>query len=103
MSGTTLLLLGSLLGLVAGLLVGWVLGKRSSSPDERIENEVRQLLAQRESELARVRSDLNEATSSRAAAEAEKNAAERLLTQQKELQEQTLLETQKAQERSLSD
>ena len=103
MTAGAYLLLGSLLGALVGLLLGWMLGRRGNSPDDRIENELRQQLSQREADLARVRSDLTQATNLQAAAEAEKKAAEKLLLQQKDSQEQSLRETKLAQERALAD
>ena len=68
MTSAAYLVLGSLLGAMVGLLLGWMLGRRGNSPDDRIENELRQQLAQRESELTRLRVDLTQATNSQAAA-----------------------------------
>jgi len=103
MTGAAYLVLGSLLGALVGLLLGWMLGRRGTSPDDRIENELRQQVAQREADLTHLRSDLIQVTNSQAAAEAGKDAAEKLLMHQKELQEQALRETRQAQERAISD
>src|SRR5437016_5775929 len=103
MTSGTYLLMGSGLGVLVGLLLGWMLGRRAASPDVRLEQELRQLLAQRETELERLRSELTRATSAQAAAEAARNGAEKLLGQQKEFQEQALRDNVRAQEKALSD
>jgi DNA recombination protein RmuC len=97
------LLLGSLTGGLLGLLVGWMLGRRSTSPDERVENELRQQLLRRESDLIQLRSELTAANTCSAAAEAGRNAAEKLLLQQTELHERALRDAKEAQEKALAD
>jgi DNA recombination protein RmuC len=103
MSAGTYLFLGTLLGALLGLLVGWMLGRRSASPDARLENELRQQLTQRDSEVAQMRNELAEATRGRSFAEAGKESAERLLIQQRELHERVSHEAKQAQETVLQD
>ena len=79
------LLIGSALGFLGGWLK-WA-GKNS---DARLENELRQQLAQRESELDKSRTHVMEAGNARAAAEAKQSAAENLMVEQKILQEKAL-------------
>ena len=83
------LLIALLIGGAAGFLAGWLIwaGKHS---DPRLENELRQQIAQRESELEKSRAQLMEAANARAAAEAKQSAAEKLLAEQKALQEKAL-------------
>jgi DNA recombination protein RmuC len=103
MSPGTYLFLGTFLGAFLGLLLGWMLGRRGSSPDARLEKELRQQLGERNLELAQVRSELGEATCGRAAAEAGREAAEKLLIQQRENHERALRETKEAQETAVQD
>jgi len=52
-------LLGLALGGALGGVIGWVMGWRSAAaapPDHRLENELRQQIARRESELVQLRS-----------------------------------------------
>src|SRR5579862_501611 len=83
------LLIALLIGGVFGLLFGWLKWAGKSS-DARLENELRQQLAQREAELERSRTQVMEAGNARAAAEAKQSAAENLMVEQKILQEKAL-------------
>jgi DNA recombination protein RmuC len=65
-------------------------------PDNRLENELRQQLTQRESDLRQLRSQLSEATNARAAAEAKHSAAEKLLVEQRALQDKALADLREA-------
>ena len=103
MQAGTYLLLGSLLGGLLGLLLGWMLGRRAPSTDDRLENELRQQLGQRNSEVNQLRNELTEATRGRSSAEAGKEAAEKLLIEQKEIHERALRQAQEAQERVMQD
>jgi DNA recombination protein RmuC len=93
------------LGLVLGFVIGWLLrALRQPVPtDTRLENELRQQLAQRDAELGQVRSQLAETGNARAAAEAKQAAAEKLAAEQRQLHEQTLHEAKQAQDRALAD
>src|SRR6266568_2510337 len=64
--------------------------------DSRLENELRQQLAQRESDLRQLRLQLSEASNARAAAEAKHSAAEKLLVEQRALQDKALLDLREA-------
>ena len=103
MSAASYFVFGSLLGLLLGLLLGWMFSRRSNSPDERLENELRQQLNQRGSELTQLRSDLAEATRGRSVAEASQEAARKLLNEQKEMHERAQREGKDAQEAALRD
>src|ERR1017187_7203467 len=88
-----------LLGVVLGFVIGWLLGSRRrpmSPSDSRLETELRQQLAQREAELGRLRSQLTETSNARAAAEAKHAAAEKLLVEQRALQEKALADLREA-------
>lgn len=64
--------------------------------DNRLENELRQQVTQRESDLRQLRSQLAEASNARAAAEAQHSAAERMLVEQRALQDKALLDLREA-------
>ena len=62
-----------------GLFMGWLLGARRQTgapADARLENELRQQLAQRETELAQTREQLSQSRTSLATAQANQAAAE---------------------------
>jgi DNA recombination protein RmuC len=67
-------------------------GKSPAGSDTRLENELRQQIVQRESELEKLRGQFSEEGNARAAAEARQTAAEKLLAEQKSLQEKALTE-----------
>jgi len=64
--------IGLAIGGFIGLALGWLLGRGrgGTSSDARLENELRQQIAQREAELTQLRGQLTEAGNARAAAEA---------------------------------
>ena len=74
--------LAALAGLALGGILGWLLRSLRPAPaDTRLEAEVRQQLAQRESELAAIRAAAAQAAAAQAAAEASHVAAEKALTE----------------------
>jgi len=77
------------------LLVMRRVGSRVA-PDSRLENELRQQLAQRESDLRQLRLQLSEASNARAAAEAKHSAAEKMLVEQRALQDKALVDLREA-------
>lgn len=84
-------------GGLLGLLIGWLLGRGRALPaDDRLANELRQQLGQRESDLAQLRGQLTETSNARAAAEASRAAAERLVAEQRELQAKALADMREA-------
>ena len=90
----------------AGISIGWLIGSRKQSgtaTDNRLEAELRQQLAQRETETAQTREQLSQAKTSLATAQANQVAAEKILTDQKQLHEQTLRDAKTAQEKALAD
>jgi DNA recombination protein RmuC len=93
-----------LLGVGLGLIIGWLLrSARPGSPDSRLEGELRQQLAGRETELSQLRCTLTETSNARATAEAKQAAAERLLTEQRQVHEQAMREGKQAQEKALTE
>ena len=92
-----------LAGIAVGVVIGWLLRalRIPPPPDNRLETEFRQQLAQRETELSNLRSHFTEATNAKAAAEAGRAAAEKLVADQRELHEKTLREAKEAQQKAL--
>ncbi|MBP9900037.1 MAG: DNA recombination protein RmuC [Verrucomicrobiota bacterium] len=100
------LLIVFVLGGLLGLLFGWLMarGKPTLAPsDQRLENELRQQLTQREGELSQSRNELVGIKTSLATAQANQASAERLLTDQRALQERTLAEARESQTKALAD
>jgi DNA recombination protein RmuC len=87
-------LIAALVGFIAGWLYGRARGGAGS--DARLEKELRQQIAQRDAELAQLRGQLTEATTSRAAAEASRAAAEKLAADQRALQDKALADLREA-------
>lgn len=83
------LLIALLIGGAAGFFAGW-LRWAARGADPRLENELRQQVARRDSDLEKLRVQLMDAGNARAAAEAKQSAAEKLLAEQKSLQEKAL-------------
>ena len=106
MSNGAYLLIGLVAGGGLGLLVGWLLGsrKQTTAPaDARLENELRQQLAQREADVNQTREQLSQSKTALATAQANQAAAERILAEQKQLHEQTLRDAKTAQEKAIAD
>jgi DNA recombination protein RmuC len=106
MNNTMYLLTGLLIGGILCFIIGWLVGSRRRPivpADNRLEEELRLQVSQKESELAKLRSQLAEATNARAAAEAKQAAAEKLLAEQRELHEKALQETKELQTKALVD
>jgi DNA recombination protein RmuC len=106
MSAGIYLLIGFAAGGIIFFCLGWLIGsrKQSAAPaDSRLENELRQQLAQRESELMQTREQLSKTKTSLATAQANQAAAEKILAEQKSIHEQTLRDAKLAQEKSLAD
>src|SRR5882757_7716674 len=106
MSQTTGILIGLLLGIVIGCVIGWLAGLRRSAAlptDNRLEGELRQQLAQRESEVVQQRETVTQLNTARATAEAQKAAAEHLLAEQREIHNQALETARQSQEKAILD
>jgi DNA recombination protein RmuC len=86
------------LAALAGLIVGWLIGRArgGGGPDARLENELRQQVSQRETELGQIRSQLIETGNARAAAEARHAASEKMLVEQRALQDKALMDLREA-------
>ncbi len=100
------ILAGLAIGAVLGGLIGWLAGLRRASatpPDSRIENELRQQVAQREAELKQTREGLSLSQTARASAEASHSATEKILTEQRQLHEQALKDARLAQDKAILD
>lgn len=98
------LLIAFAVGGLLGFLIGRLYRRNTPSPsDTRLENELRQQLGQRESEISQLRGQLAETSNARAAAEASKAAADKLVADQRALHERTMQETREAQTRALAD
>jgi Uncharacterized protein conserved in bacteria len=92
-------LLGLFTGGLLGFAFGWLYarGRTVVSPsDGRLENELRQQLSQRESELNQLRGQFTETSNARAGAEASRAAGEKLLVEQRALQDKTLVDLREA-------
>ena len=100
------LLIVFVLGGLLGLLIGWLMarGKQTVAPnDQRLENELRQQLTQREGELNQSRNELVGIKTSLATAQANQASAEKLLGDQRTLHERTLAEARESQAKALVD
>ena len=98
------MLIGGIVGAALGFLIGWLYRRgQAVAPDDRLANELRQQLTQREVELGKVRDQLTNATSGQAAAEASRTAAEKTVADQRALHLQTQREAREAQEKALAD
>jgi DNA recombination protein RmuC len=91
------LLIAFVVGGLLGFFFGWLKGRgRAAVPDSRLENELRQQVGQRETELTQIRVQLAETGNARAAAEARHAAAEKMLIEQRALQDKTLIDLREA-------
>ncbi len=89
-----------------GLFIGWLIGSRKqtgAAADNRLETELRQQLSQRETELVQTRELVSQTKTALATAQANQAAAEKILTEQKQLHDQTLRDAKAAQEKALAD
>jgi DNA recombination protein RmuC len=104
MSTTAYLLAGLVIGGAAGWLLGWLLARSRAVPaDDRVAEELRQQLAQRDTQLKAAGEQLTALTAARAGAEASREAAEALLRKQQGLHENALAELRLSQDKSLAD
>jgi DNA recombination protein RmuC len=95
-------LLGGGLGWLIGTLMAR--GKQTVAPsDQRLENELRQQLNQRDGELAKLRSEAVSIKTSLATAQANQASAEKLLAEQRSLHDRALLEAKESQAKALAD
>ena len=94
-----------LVGVVLGAIIGWLLRslRQPPAPDNRLETELRQQLAQREADLSEARETKNQTAATIADANARREAADHLLANQHALHERQLGEAKAAQEKALVD
>jgi DNA recombination protein RmuC len=85
------LLVGGALGILFGRLK-W----SGKSPDSRLENVLQEQIKQRESELDKLRGQISEAGNARAAAEAKLTSTEKMLVEQRALQDKALIDLREA-------
>jgi DNA recombination protein RmuC len=91
------LLIAFVVGGLLGFFFGWLKGRgRAAVPDSRLENELRQQVGQRETELTQLRSQLAETSNARAAADAKHAASEKMLVEQRALQDKALADLREA-------
>jgi DNA recombination protein RmuC len=95
----------ALLLVLLGLISGRLLPRRPppAAPDSRLEEELRRQLAEHDTRVAQLRSQLAESGLARATAEARQSSAEQLLAEQKQIHERNLAEARQAQDRALAD
>ena len=88
-----------------GLLIGWLWARRNSTAptDNRLENELRQQLAQRETELNQCRGEITGIKTDLATSLANKASAEKLLSEQRNLHERAMAEAKESQTKALAD
>ena len=104
MTETVSLLIGVALGAGIGVAIGWVFGqKRKPASDDRLEAELRQQLAQRESELGPLRTELVESNKARAVAEANHAAAQQRLGDLRASHEKAIQQAAESQQKALAD
>lgn len=98
MSPLLYLIIGVIGGVVLVATILLVMRRVGSgvATDSRLENELRQQLAQRESDLRQLRLQLSEASNARAAAEAKHSAGEKMLVEQRALQDKALVDLREA-------
>src|SRR5271170_3776960 len=84
------------IGALLGFFYGWLKGRGGGGSDSRLEKELRQQVGQRETELAQLRNQLTDASNARAAAEAKNAAAEKMLVEQRALQDKALVNLREA-------
>jgi DNA recombination protein RmuC len=92
------------IALAVGIVAGWVLClMRRRPPDGRLEEELRQQVQTRERELAACREQHTKASAALAAAEANQNAANRILEDSRNTYAESLRAAKEAQEKALAD
>jgi DNA recombination protein RmuC len=89
------LLIALLVGGALGILFGWLKWSGKNS-DARLENELRDQVKQRDSQLTELRNQLTETSNARAAAEAKYAASEKMLLEQRMLQDKALIDLRDA-------
>jgi DNA recombination protein RmuC len=91
--------IGLIIGGLLGFFLGWLYarGRRNAGvSDSRLEGELRDQIKQRDSQLTELRSQLTETSNGRAAAEAKHAASEKMLLDQRALQDKALIDLREA-------
>jgi DNA recombination protein RmuC len=89
-------LIAAAAGGLIGFFFGWLKGRSGGGSDSRLENELRQQISSRETELTQLRAQLTETGNARAAAEAKLAATEKMLVEQRALQDKALIDLREA-------
>src|SRR5271154_6624869 len=89
------LIIAAIIGGALGILFGWLKWNDKNS-DSRLENVLQEQIKQRESELEKLRGQFSEAGNARAAAEAKLAATEKMLVEQRALQDKALIDLREA-------
>jgi DNA recombination protein RmuC len=99
MSAAAYIGIGLFIGGGLGLLIGWLYGRGRAvamPQDNRLENELRQQISLRETELAQLRAQLADTGNARATAEAKFASSEKMLIEQRALQDKALIDLREA-------
>lgn len=98
------LLIAFIGGAALGGLLGWIYARsRTTGSDSRLEAELRVQVSQRDTDVAKLRTELTEATNAHAAADARRDAAEQLVENQRTLHERAMQEAKESQAKALAD
>jgi DNA recombination protein RmuC len=89
------LIIAAIIGGALGILFGWLKWCGKSS-DSRLENVLQEQIKQREAELDKLRGQISEAGNARAAAEAKLASTEKMLIEQRALQDKALIDLREA-------
>lgn len=106
MSEVLYLVSGLFVGGGVGFAIGWVLARNRAAAtpaDARLEAELRQQLAQKETELGPLRSQLAEAEKAQAVAEANHRSTQKLIEEQRALHETAMQAAKETQQKALAD
>jgi DNA recombination protein RmuC len=98
------LLIAALVGGAVGFFIGRLAVRGANTPaDSRLETDLQQRLAQRETELKQAGEQVIQSKTALATAQANQAAAEKILVEQRQLHEQNLRDAKTAQEKAITD